>query len=74
MGSLSDLLGHLPQVGPLKNLAKAQVDEPQDRPLRGHHRFHDARRSGPTRRSSTAAAGPASPAAAAGRSTRSTSW
>ena len=27
MGSLSDLLGHLPQVGPFKNLAKAQVDE-----------------------------------------------
>jgi signal recognition particle subunit SRP54 len=27
MGSLSDLLGHLPQVGPLKNLGKAQVDE-----------------------------------------------
>ena len=41
MGSLSDLLGHLPQVGPFKNLGKAQVDERQDRPLRGHHRFHD---------------------------------
>ena len=27
MGSLSDLLGHLPQVGPFKNLAKAQVDD-----------------------------------------------
>lgn len=27
MGSLSDLLGHLPQVGPLKGLAKASVDE-----------------------------------------------
>jgi signal recognition particle subunit SRP54 len=27
MGSLSDLLGHLPQVGPFKNLAKAEVDE-----------------------------------------------
>jgi signal recognition particle subunit SRP54 len=27
MGSMSDLLGHLPQVGPFKNLAKAQVDE-----------------------------------------------
>ena len=27
MGSLSDLLGHLPQVGPLKALGKAQVDE-----------------------------------------------
>jgi signal recognition particle subunit SRP54 len=27
MGSLSDLLGHLPQVGPLKNLGKAQIDE-----------------------------------------------
>jgi signal recognition particle subunit SRP54 len=24
---MSDLLGHLPQVGPFKNLAKAQVDE-----------------------------------------------
>jgi len=27
MGSISDLLGHLPQVGPFKNLAKAQVDD-----------------------------------------------
>jgi signal recognition particle subunit SRP54 len=27
MGSFSDLLGHLPQVGPFKNLAKAQVDD-----------------------------------------------
>jgi signal recognition particle subunit SRP54 len=27
MGSLADILGHLPQVGPLRNLAKAQVDE-----------------------------------------------
>jgi signal recognition particle subunit SRP54 len=27
MGSLSGLLGHLPQVGPLKNLAKADVDD-----------------------------------------------
>jgi signal recognition particle subunit SRP54 len=27
MGSLSDLLGHLPRVGPFKNLAQAQVDE-----------------------------------------------
>jgi signal recognition particle subunit SRP54 len=27
LGSLSDLLGHLPQVGPFKNLAKAPVDE-----------------------------------------------
>jgi signal recognition particle subunit SRP54 len=27
MGSLSDLLGHLPQVGPLKGLGRAQVDE-----------------------------------------------
>jgi signal recognition particle subunit SRP54 len=27
MGSLSDLLGHLPQVGPFKNLAKARVDD-----------------------------------------------
>jgi signal recognition particle subunit SRP54 len=27
MGSLSDLLGHLPQVGPLKGLGQAQVDE-----------------------------------------------
>ncbi len=27
MGSLSDLLGHLPQVGPFKGLAKAQVDD-----------------------------------------------
>ncbi|HSA94898.1 MAG TPA: signal recognition particle protein [Acidobacteriota bacterium] len=27
MGSLSDLVGHLPQVGPFKALAKAQVDE-----------------------------------------------
>ena len=27
MGSLSDLLGHLPQVGPFKNLATAQVDD-----------------------------------------------
>jgi len=27
MGSLTDLLGHLPQVGPLKALGKAQVDE-----------------------------------------------
>jgi len=27
MGSLSDLLDHLPQVGPFKNLAKAQVDD-----------------------------------------------
>ncbi len=27
MGSLSDLLGHLPQVGPFKNLGKAPVDE-----------------------------------------------
>jgi signal recognition particle subunit SRP54 len=27
MGSLSDLLGHLPQVGPLKALGKAQIDE-----------------------------------------------
>jgi signal recognition particle subunit SRP54 len=29
MGSLADLLGHLPQVGPFKGLAKAQVDEAQ---------------------------------------------
>jgi signal recognition particle subunit SRP54 len=27
MGSLSDLLGHLPQVGPFKNLGKAPIDE-----------------------------------------------
>jgi signal recognition particle subunit SRP54 len=27
MGSFADLLGHLPQVGPFKNLAKAQVDD-----------------------------------------------
>jgi signal recognition particle subunit SRP54 len=27
MGSLSGLLGHLPQVGPLKGLAKAEVDD-----------------------------------------------
>ena len=27
MGSVSGLLGHLPQVGPLKNLAKAEVDD-----------------------------------------------
>jgi signal recognition particle subunit SRP54 len=27
MGSLSDLLGHLPQVGPFKALGKAQIDE-----------------------------------------------
>ncbi len=27
MGSLSDLLDHLPQVGPFKNLAKAQIDD-----------------------------------------------
>jgi len=27
MGSLADVLGHLPQVGPFKNLGKAQVDE-----------------------------------------------
>jgi signal recognition particle subunit SRP54 len=27
MGSLSDLLGHLPQVGPFKKLGQAQVDE-----------------------------------------------
>jgi signal recognition particle subunit SRP54 len=27
MGSLSGVLGHLPQVGPLKNLAKAEVDD-----------------------------------------------
>jgi signal recognition particle subunit SRP54 len=27
MGSLSDLLSHLPQAGPFKNLAKAQVDD-----------------------------------------------
>jgi signal recognition particle subunit SRP54 len=27
MGSLSDLIGHLPRVGPFKALAKAQVDE-----------------------------------------------
>jgi signal recognition particle subunit SRP54 len=27
MGSLSGILGHLPQVGPLKNLAKAEVDD-----------------------------------------------
>jgi signal recognition particle subunit SRP54 len=27
MGSLTDLLGHLPHVGPFKNLGKAQIDE-----------------------------------------------
>jgi signal recognition particle subunit SRP54 len=27
MGSLSDLLGHLPQVGPFKGLGRAQIDE-----------------------------------------------
>ena len=27
MGSVSGILGHLPQVGPLKNLAKAEVDD-----------------------------------------------
>jgi signal recognition particle subunit SRP54 len=27
MGSFTDLLGHLPQVGPFKNLGKAQIDE-----------------------------------------------
>ncbi len=27
MGPLGDLLGHLPQAGPFKNLAKAQIDE-----------------------------------------------
>ncbi len=27
MGSVADLMAHLPQVGPLKNLAKAQVDD-----------------------------------------------
>jgi signal recognition particle subunit SRP54 len=27
MGSLTDILGHLPQVGPFKNLAKARVDD-----------------------------------------------
>jgi signal recognition particle subunit SRP54 len=27
MGSFADLLGHLPQVGPFRNLAKAQVDD-----------------------------------------------
>ncbi len=27
MGSLSDLLGHLPQVGPFKALGKAQIDD-----------------------------------------------
>jgi len=27
MGSLSDLLGHLPQAGPFKNLGRAQVDD-----------------------------------------------
>ena len=27
MGSLADLVGHLPQIGPFKALAKAQVDE-----------------------------------------------
>jgi signal recognition particle subunit SRP54 len=27
MGSVSELLGHLPQVGPLKNLSKIQVDD-----------------------------------------------
>jgi signal recognition particle subunit SRP54 len=27
MGSLADLLGHLPQAGPFKNLARAQIDD-----------------------------------------------
>ncbi|MGZ5424632.1 MAG: signal recognition particle protein, partial [Candidatus Aminicenantales bacterium] len=27
MGSLTDLLGHLPQVGPFKALGKAQIDD-----------------------------------------------
>ena len=62
MGPIGNLLGMLPGAGQMKDALAAGRRQPT-RPGAGHHPRHDARRSGPTRRSSTRRAGCASPTA-----------
>ena len=64
MGPIGNLLGMLPGAGQMKD-ALAAVDDSQLDRRAGDHPRHDARRSGPTRRSSTPRAGCASPTAPA---------
>ncbi len=46
MGSFADLVGHLPQVGPVQGPGQGPGRRAEDRPFRGHHRFHDPGRAG----------------------------
>ena len=75
MGPIGNILGMLPgrQLRPDERCAGAGRRQPT-RPPPGHHPRHDARPSGPTRRSSTGPGGCASPTGRASRSATSTTW
>ena len=73
MGSMSKMLGMLPGMGAVPRPAR-ELRRARDRPDPGDHPVDDAGRAAPTRRSSTARAGPASPRARAARSPTSTGW